>query len=478
MKPLTVILIIAAIAAAFWMLRRRRAQGFTLKEFVRKPRLRRQHDKTRAQDAEVVEFLKRQPPETLIRGLLDTRFAALAQKAICSDRPDTVPHLIAALGDPAFRGQSKQEIKEARDFFNQRLRPILLVLRCLEDYPREEAVAALADLAGDQDEDIRGRVALVLASIGTESTIGPLQLLLADEDDYVRSYAMAGVLRALDANRATMEFRAAAFDAIAPHAFRRDATVSGDAPRCLLALDRHRAIAFLTHRDRLAASADGLHYVLRALREESIRVDVEQLEGLARTLEPIVETHPNDYALGETLRLFAGVDPVGAREWVERSLRSPAKKVREDAAEALAQLEGCQDPYDFAFELMNTHEWGELSRPQRNLMAARMLIDQVNNGGFTQYFFNKPDETWRDALAGFEVMGAHETLRLSRCAIDLFGEAGPANDQDQRCAQLAAIFDRDENAFRDLDDEFYMDGDDREVLLLRYIAENAEHFRP
>jgi hypothetical protein len=54
------------------------------------------------------------------------------------------------------------------------------------------------------------------------------------------------------------------------------------------------------------------------------------------------------------------------------------------------------------------------------LWATRYLEDEVNNGGFNQYFYNSPAETLDDAIRGFDAFGAHHHVTLAREASRIY----------------------------------------------------------
>ncbi|NLE60146.1 MAG: HEAT repeat domain-containing protein, partial [Planctomycetes bacterium] len=160
--------------------------------------------------------------------LLNDETVGVVKQAVCQAGPVVIPHLIAAVDDLEFRRRVGEDTQESMHLFLRRSEPLETVLECLERYAPESAVAAISRLVEDNNKEIRKQAALTLGTIASDETAESLLQSLSDEDDYVRSYAMMGLLRALDAERGSQKFRKAMFEAILPLVSRHDQTVSGD----------------------------------------------------------------------------------------------------------------------------------------------------------------------------------------------------------------------------------------------------------
>jgi len=474
-----VVIAVAAIVAVWVHLRARkptpRRPGF--REYVRDPSAPRRTAESWAKRDQAAAQLAHEQPEVLVRMLLNDETVGVVKQAVCQAGPVVIPHLIAAVDDLEFRRRVGEDTQESMHLFLRRSEPLETVLECLERYAPESAVAAISRLVEDNNKEIRKQAALTLGTIASDETAESLLQSLSDEDDYVRSYAMMGLLRALDAERGSQKFRKAMFEAILPLVSRHDQTVSGDAPRCLLRLDRERAILWLTTSEVLSPGREGLQYVLRALREAEVTVEPHKLLSLVDSLENGSLDYPNDCVLGEALQLLAASASEKAHAAIARGLGSPSQGVREDAAHALAASKGLCDPYRKAFDKLSQTGWSGLTEPLRYVLATRILIDEVNNGGFAQYFVNSSGDQWPMAIAGLRAIGARQDLELSQKAIEFFGPDGPSTDRNARHMQLAKVVKDDDEVFSPLESEFYEDKEDREVLLMRYIVEHEADFR-
>ena len=318
---------------------------------------------------------------------------------------------------------------------------------------------------------------MVIGAIGTDACVSPLSAACRDDDDYVRSYAMMGVLEAIKAGRPTDRFRSGAFEAILPLVYRRDKTVSGSAPKCLLGLDRQLASKVLTSPENLVAGKEGLQYALRALRESDVDVPEQPLLELAATLDPIADTYPNDYVLCEVLLLLARKDSAKAHQTLQIASQSASKKIRAAATEALAFVQGISDPYAHVWRARKELGWDGITEVQRRLLAVRTLIDEVNNGGFSQYFVNDSGSGWKHALSGLKACDCKTDLALLEQAVQEFGNDGPSVNHDKRHEQLAQIVrSKGDEVFSAIDGEFYKDNDGRDALLLRFILKHPQDF--
>ncbi len=461
---------IIAYLWGWWRDRREGVPGFW--EVVRNPDAALEVELSLVERDLAVDANTRLPPGELVeRLLLPGEEGDYAARAIEAYGPAIVPSLIAAIDDPRFY----EEIAYSRTISTTR--PVCAVLSCLRSYPGADAVPAVSALVTHEDYHVRWDAARVLGLSGSEQAIAPLRTSLEDEHDYVRDAAMTGILEAAQSNRADAAFASAMFDAVLPLLHRHDSTVSGGAPRCLLALDHERAAAVLTSPETLRKDSENLSYILKALREEGVSVSEAQLLALVPELEADADSLGSCWALAEALRLLARHGSPAARAAISRGDASSDENVREAAAEAAACLAGLEDPWSVVFDRANAEGFAALSEPQRNALAYRELIDEVNNGGLAQYFLNPSGDQWPEALRGIQAVGASDDEDILRAALNRFGPQGPSVERGPRHKQLARLARKDE-PFDDLDTRFYERFLDREVLLLRYMIAHPEHFRP
>jgi hypothetical protein len=116
------------------------------------------------------------------------------------------------------------------------------------------------------------------------------------------------------------------------------------------------------------------------------------------------------------------------------------------------------------------------STPQKVFSAIWALEAEVNNGGFSQYFYNSSNETAGFVVEALETIGAPQTAAICREAISAAFPAGlPATFEETRNA--AADFPDDVDAKLDaLDQQFYRYPHPLTDLLFAFVAQHPEEF--
>lgn len=134
---------------------------------------------------------------------------------------------------------------------------------------------------------------------------------------------------------------------------------------------------------------------------------------------------------------------------------------------------------DLALEIMETCSYGEhlelLSEPELVIYSARVLEDEVNNGGFAQFFFNSGGNVSNFLVEAFTQLGAPKTAEICGRAVAVFGQTVPT-DWDERNAVISALADKDAAIWETCDCEFFQTGEDLIALAEAYIAAHAEAF--
>jgi hypothetical protein len=121
---------------------------------------------------------------------------------------------------------------------------------------------------------------------------------------------------------------------------------------------------------------------------------------------------------------------------------------------------------------------------QRRLFAIWWYRSEVNNGGHDQFYYNSTGIVWRDALAGFELLGLENFAAVLRESARRLGGTPPLErearqeaqarllpafaDLDARCYQLERVVDLDAQmlAFaRSHPEDFAFDGVVRQIVL-------------
>lgn len=143
-----------------------------------------------------------------------------------------------------------------------------------------------------------------------------------------------------------------------------------------------------------------------------------------------------------------------------------------------------EDANDFVVEL-NDHisekcQYGDnmdaLSVPERLFYVAQTLEMEVNNGGFSQFFYNSSGAFAGEVVQAFETIGARRTAQICGRALAVFGREIPV-DHDERQEMLDEM-DCDEvnDILEECDDAFYEYEDDLNALNRAYVLKNKAMF--
>lgn len=114
-----------------------------------------------------------------------------------------------------------------------------------------------------------------------------------------------------------------------------------------------------------------------------------------------------------------------------------------------------------------------LTKTEQAVALVWELEAEVNNGGFSQYFFNRGGGHAVATIAALDAIGAHVTSQILRSAVRLFGQDGPCFDRVSRQRQLEALPGGGDEDFMRMDVAFYDYQDDLSNLLAEHVRKNA-----
>jgi hypothetical protein len=244
----------------------------------------------------------------------------------------------------------------------------------------------------------------------------------------------------------------------------------------LLVMDAERAVGFLSEPSRFRAGHTEIASVTKALAEHRVVLPPDRVAALLDELKGtgMREARPDTTAIGYTLQLLALSGHPGAREEVERAMKSKDEYLRGLASDAAKVLDDVPDAFHVALDAWSAaRNVVNVPEPVRHYVAVQIMRNDVANGSFDQYLFNSYGEDIRHALAGLEGLGAKRSAEIVREVISLFGKEGPSTDRVRRQEQLDRV---DGSALVRLSDEFLKDPDHLDVLLTRFAARHKELF--
>jgi len=468
------IVTVAVILATIVIFRRRRnapmIHGF--REWLRDPRLFwRDVAKSNArQNAPLPRRVTDRHIRQWVSDLLDPRGDREAQSRLTQVGRPALPALIEALRDARFRNAPQPGLH----FLAKS--PLERALAVLESIAAPESADAIAPFLLSDNKEHRKEAAMTLGSIGAETCTKPAIAAIESDDERIRSHAFIGIRRAIQAGRATPGFLHGIFNALAGALEAPGHEYSSAPAEFMLQIDRARALLILLDERLLRSDNEKLAPILRALNAARVEIPADIACRLETALASCGEDAKRAGAYGQVIVAMAIGNLPGAVAKARAALDSPAKEIRQRGAESVAILHGVSDPITRIYDREKQRGWDRLSEPERYFASVWTLDADVNNGGFSQYFFNSYSDHCRDALQGLRAIGAPQAADLLGGAMALFGPAGPALDRIARQQELSRIVDQDPERFNEFDNAYYKGAEAIYVQLMLYAAKHASHF--
>ena len=116
------------------------------------------------------------------------------------------------------------------------------------------------------------------------------------------------------------------------------------------------------------------------------------------------------------------------------------------------------------------------SAPQKVFSAIWDVESEVNNGGFSQYFFNNSNESAPFVVQALETIGAPKTASICGRAIAAAFPAGLPTDPEAIRSAAADFSDEILKVLDALDREFYAYPHNLTDLLFAFVSEHPEEF--
>ena len=117
-----------------------------------------------------------------------------------------------------------------------------------------------------------------------------------------------------------------------------------------------------------------------------------------------------------------------------------------------------------------------LSDAERIFYITQTLEMEVNNGGFSQFFYNSSGDFSNELVGAFTAIGANTTASICQKAIDAFGRDIPV-DRDERQEMLDELeSDELDEILEECDDAFFAYEDDLNELNYNFVVKNKEQF--
>ena len=130
--------------------------------------------------------------------------------------------------------------------------------------------------------------------------------------------------------------------------------------------------------------------------------------------------------------------------------------------------------------LANKTQYGEdmsaLSEAERIFYITQTLEMEVNNGGFSQFFYNSSGNFSNELVGAFTAIGANATAAICQKAISAFGRDIPV-DRDEREEMLDELeSDEFDEILEECDNAFYDYEDNLNELNYNFVMKKKEFF--
>lgn len=119
----------------------------------------------------------------------------------------------------------------------------------------------------------------------------------------------------------------------------------------------------------------------------------------------------------------------------------------------------------------------KLSDEEKTIVYIEALEREINNGGFSQFFFNSSGDDTEETVRALRNVGSKKFLGLLISAIEQFPNAYVPKDPVERQHILERVEATARQTWNDLDTEFYKYEEDLYSLMRNYMLANIKSFR-
>jgi len=117
-----------------------------------------------------------------------------------------------------------------------------------------------------------------------------------------------------------------------------------------------------------------------------------------------------------------------------------------------------------------------LTEPERVVFCLDKLEQEINNGGFEQYFHNSSGDFAAVTPSALRAMGASQVASIVEKALELFPNSQPPIDQAQRQEQMASWGSEEQDTLENLDKAFLAYPEPLANLERVYVKKYEEFF--
>ena len=114
----------------------------------------------------------------------------------------------------------------------------------------------------------------------------------------------------------------------------------------------------------------------------------------------------------------------------------------------------------------------ELDEVEKTFIYIDILEEQVNNGGFDQFFFNSSGDFTYEILDAYKNIGANKTAKIIYDAIQAFPKLPISKDTQTRRNIMEDLSDEISEKWNKLDDKFYEYEENIMSYVIEYMRKN------
>lgn len=121
-------------------------------------------------------------------------------------------------------------------------------------------------------------------------------------------------------------------------------------------------------------------------------------------------------------------------------------------------------------------EMEKLTEQQKQFYYNQCLEREINNGGFSQYFFNSSGNFAHLTVLSLRTINANTTADILQKAIDQFPNKEVPQNRTKRQVILEQIEEVANPIWEELDQKFFVYEDDLNLLNIEFIRQNRDKF--
>lgn len=117
------------------------------------------------------------------------------------------------------------------------------------------------------------------------------------------------------------------------------------------------------------------------------------------------------------------------------------------------------------------------TEPQKNFHYIQELEREVNNGGFSQYFFNSSGDYAHETIVALRSIGANRTSDILQKAMNEFPDHSVPKNRDLREALIRTIEKKASPVWEELTQEYFSYPHNLDSLCVAYITKYKDDFK-